>query len=145
MITRFLLLETFKPATMTELENPAPKIFPKKERTTTTTLTESGEVNAMNVYDWVKDINDPEHPLTLEQLNIVEEENITIDNTRRHVHICFTPTIPHCSMSTLIGLTIRTRLDRMLPPRWKSTVSFIYIFLVGRTQNASHWHVFRCA
>ncbi len=31
----------------------------------------------------------------------------------------FTPTVPHCSMATLIGLCIRVRLLRCLPPRFK--------------------------
>jgi hypothetical protein len=26
----------------------------------------------------IRDINDPEHPLTLEELNVVEEEKITV-------------------------------------------------------------------
>jgi len=31
----------------------------------------------------------------------------------------FTPTVEHCSMATLIGLCIRTKLLRSLPPRFK--------------------------
>lgn len=34
----------------------------------------------------------------------------------------FTPTIPHCSMSTLIGLSIRVKLLRSLPARYKVDV-----------------------
>ena len=34
----------------------------------------------------------------------------------------FTPTIPHCSMATLIGLSIRVRLLRALPRRFKVEV-----------------------
>ena len=34
----------------------------------------------------------------------------------------FTPTVPHCSMSTLIGLSIRTQLNRSLPPKYKCSV-----------------------
>lgn len=36
--------------------------------------------------------------------------------------VLFTPTIPHCSMATLIGLAIRVRLLRSLPPRFKVQV-----------------------
>ena len=32
------------------------------------------------------------------------------------VTIDFVPTVPHCSLATLIGLCIRTKLDRELPP-----------------------------
>lgn len=34
----------------------------------------------------------------------------------------FTPTIPHCSMATLIGLSIRVQLLRALPARFKVSV-----------------------
>lgn len=33
--------------------------------------------------------------------------------------VMFTPTVEHCSMATLIGLCIRTKLLRSLPPRFK--------------------------
>ncbi len=32
------------------------------------------------------------------------------------------PTIPHCSMATLIGLSLRVKLLRSLPPRFKVVV-----------------------
>jgi len=35
----------------------------------------------------------------------------------------FSPTIPHCSMATLIGLCIRVKLIRSLPSRFKVTVA----------------------
>ena len=35
------------------------------------------------------------------------------------VDIFFTPTVPHCSLATLIGLTIRVKLMRTLPKRFK--------------------------
>ena len=38
------------------------------------------------------------------------------------VHVRFTPTIPHCSMATLIGLSIRVKLLRSLPSRFKVDV-----------------------
>ena len=48
----------------------------------------------------IRDINDPEHPLTLEQLNVVTEEQIAIDADKHDIKVMFTPTIPHCSMAT---------------------------------------------
>lgn len=33
--------------------------------------------------------------------------------------VYLTPTIPHCSMSTLIGLSLRVRLLRALPARYR--------------------------
>ena len=38
------------------------------------------------------------------------------------VIVRFTPTIPHCSMATLIGLCIRVKLARSLPRRYKVSV-----------------------
>lgn len=36
--------------------------------------------------------------------------------------VTFTPTVEHCSMATLIGLCIRVKLLRVLPPRFKVDV-----------------------
>jgi len=86
-------------------------------------------LDAREVFDLVRSVTDPEHPLTLEQLAVVNEAHITVDEgdaaTRRAptVHLAFTPTIPHCSMATLIGLSLRVRLMRALPPRYKVDVS----------------------
>ncbi|KAH9635895.1 hypothetical protein HF086_002455 [Spodoptera exigua] len=55
------------------------------------------------IFDLIRNINDPEHPLTLEELRVVEESNIKVDNKDNTVVVSFTPTIPHCSMATLIG------------------------------------------
>jgi len=74
------------------------------------------------VFDLIREINDPEHPLTLEQLHVVTEEQITVDDSRSRVEVEFTPTIPHCSMATLIGLAIRVKLLRSLPERFKVDV-----------------------
>lgn len=67
----------------------------------------------------IRSINDPEHPLTLEQLNVVEQSLVKVDDTNNYVKVQFTPTIPHCSMATLIGLAIRVQLLRSLPDRFK--------------------------
>lgn len=58
--------------------------------------------------DLVRSISDPEHPLTLEQLAVVSAAQIIVTNgLRPHVLVEFTPTIPHCSMATLIGKLLR--------------------------------------
>ncbi|CAG8711046.1 1324_t:CDS:2, partial [Acaulospora morrowiae] len=59
------------------------------------------------------------HPLTLEELNVTQLDHVKIDSKNNRVLIEFTPTIPHCSMATLIGLCIRVRLLRSLPERFK--------------------------
>ena len=49
-------------------------------------------------------------------------EHVTIDDPGNRVLVQFTPTIPHCSMATLIGLSIRVRLLRSIPRRFKVDV-----------------------
>eukprot|EP00457_Paulinella_chromatophora_P012484 gb/GEZN01012694.1/.p1 GENE.gb/GEZN01012694.1/~~gb/GEZN01012694.1/.p1 ORF type:complete len:169 (-),score=39.54 gb/GEZN01012694.1/:430-936(-) len=80
-------------------------------------------IDALEVYDMLRHINDPEHPLTLEQLNVIQLELIKVDDDRATADVHFTPTIPHCSMATLIGLSIRVKLLRSLPSRFKVTVN----------------------
>jgi len=111
---------------MSALENATPRVYAKvadRERTIND-LDESvaDMVDAREIFDLIRDINDPEHPLTLEQLNVVQEELINVDDARNMVDIRFTPTIPHCSMATLIGLAIRVKLLRSLPARFKVSV-----------------------
>uniref|UniRef100_D8PTG2 MIP18 family-like domain-containing protein n=1 Tax=Schizophyllum commune (strain H4-8 / FGSC 9210) TaxID=578458 RepID=D8PTG2_SCHCM len=67
--------------------------------------------------DLIRNIYDPEHPNTLEELRVVSAPQIAID--RNFIDVEFTPTVPHCGMSTLIGLSIRVRLLRSLPDRYK--------------------------
>ncbi|KAJ9115075.1 Cytosolic iron-sulfur assembly component 2B [Naganishia vaughanmartiniae] len=82
---------------------------------------EAEDIDEQEVFDLIRSITDPEHPLTLEQLAVVSASQIKVSNKKGHerVLIEFTPTIPHCSMATLIGLTLRVRLLRALPPRYK--------------------------
>jgi metal-sulfur cluster biosynthetic enzyme len=78
---------------------------------------------SQEIFEHIRNINDPEHPLTLEQLNVVSSDNVDINDASSEVRIRFTPTIPHCSMATLIGLSIRVKLLRSLPPRFKVHIS----------------------
>lgn len=80
------------------------------------------EIDNREVFDLIRCINDPEHPLTLEELNVVDCDNVHVNDKESTVEILFTPTIPHCSMATLIGLSIRVKLLRSLPPRFKVDV-----------------------
>ncbi len=45
-----------------------------------------------------------------------------VQDNGNHVFVQFTPTIPHCSMATLIGLCLRVKLHRSLPARFKIDV-----------------------
>jgi len=71
------------------------------------------------VFELLRDIQDPEHPLTLEQLSVIKLDGIDIKDNESRLTVHFTPTVPHCSMSTLIGLSLRVKLLRSLPPRFK--------------------------
>ncbi|KAI8924550.1 hypothetical protein BC831DRAFT_402333 [Entophlyctis helioformis] len=76
-------------------------------------------IDASEIFELIRNINDPEHPLTLEQLNVAQESLISVSTETNSIMVRFTPTIPHCSMATLIGLCIRVRLLRSLPARFK--------------------------
>ena len=53
---------------------------------------------------------------------MVQMENIHVNDAGNLIDLTFTPTIPHCSMSTLIGLSITVKLIRSLPRRFKINV-----------------------
>lgn len=50
---------------------------------------------------------------------MVSEDQVECDDALGTVAVEFTPTVEHCSMATLIGLCIRVKLLRVLPPRFK--------------------------
>jgi metal-sulfur cluster biosynthetic enzyme len=95
-------------------------------------------LDAEEIFEIVRNIQDPEHPLTLEQLGVVSCEQIEVRDEidgdggdaetdadgegGSYVRVRFTPTIPACSMATLIGLAIKVKLQRSLPPRFKVSV-----------------------
>ncbi|XP_051157934.1 MIP18 family protein galla-2 [Leptopilina boulardi] len=109
-----------------QLENVNPTLYKKVDERKVTADEENEDVvdefDAREIFDIVRNINDPEHPLTLEELKVVEEDLIEVDNKKNAILVKFTPTIPHCSMATLIGLSIRVQLLRALPARFKVTV-----------------------
>jgi len=75
-------------------------------------------IDANEVFDLLRSITDPEHPTTtLEQLGVISVDQIKVTGDR--VDVQFTPTVPHCGMATLIGLSVRVRLLRSLPTRFK--------------------------
>lgn len=80
------------------------------------------EVNSSEIFEYIRHLNDPEHPLTLEQLNVVSIDNIAVNDKENSIIVQFTPTIPHCSMATLIGLCLRVKLLRSIPSRFKVTI-----------------------
>lgn len=85
-------------------------------------------IDAREIFAHIKDINDPEHPYSLEQLAVVSPENIVVDDEKSRATVYFTPTVEHCSMATLIGLSIRVQLLRVLPRRFKVDVRLVLIW-----------------
>ncbi len=77
------------------------------------------EIDALEVFDMIRYIDDPEHPNSLEELKVVYPEGIKVAKHLNTVRVQFTPTIPNCGMATLIGLMIRVKLHRGLPSHFK--------------------------
>eukprot|EP00239_Pterosperma_sp_CCMP1384_P003626 CAMPEP_0197852904 /NCGR_PEP_ID=MMETSP1438-20131217/21678_1 /TAXON_ID=1461541 /ORGANISM="Pterosperma sp., Strain CCMP1384" /LENGTH=146 /DNA_ID=CAMNT_0043467127 /DNA_START=59 /DNA_END=496 /DNA_ORIENTATION=+ len=77
------------------------------------------QFDSEELFQHLRNIIDPEHPYTLEQLKVISEEQITVDDAANRIRVEFTPTVEHCSMATLIGLSLRLMLLRILPRRFK--------------------------
>ncbi|XP_061692805.1 cytosolic iron-sulfur assembly component 2B [Syngnathoides biaculeatus] len=110
----------------TQLENANPVIFERSGERLLTAADEDEDVHDpiddREIFDLIRSINDPEHPLSLEELNVVEQFRVKVNDADSNVDVAFTPTIPHCSMATLIGLSIKVKLLRSLPDRFKIDV-----------------------
>nr|GMD30210.1 protein AE7-like [Ipomoea batatas] len=100
---------------VSELINANPIVYEKKERR----APRIQDQNSLTSLHHLRDIKDPEHPYSLEELKVITEDAIEIDDKRNHVTVTFTPTVEHCSMATVIGLCLRVKLMRCLPSRYK--------------------------
>ncbi|KAG5839576.1 cytosolic iron-sulfur assembly component 2A [Anguilla rostrata] len=84
--------------------------------------TKKMEEKALEVYDVIRTIRDPEKPNTLEELDVVSEKCVEVEDLGDEEYLIiirFTPTVPHCSLATLIGLCLRVKLQRCLPFKHK--------------------------
>ncbi|KAF8659412.1 hypothetical protein HU200_058625 [Digitaria exilis] len=98
-------------------------------------------LDPLDVFDTVRDIKDPEHPYSLEQLSVLSQESISVDEKLGRIqYVCcmltlyprtpflhlitFTPTVQHCSMATVIGLCLRLKLMQNFPPHFKVLLCF---------------------
>nr|XP_011465107.1 PREDICTED: MIP18 family protein At1g68310 [Fragaria vesca subsp. vesca] len=109
---------------VSELINANPVIYGKKERRVRSVPSAADEnavepIDQEEIFDHIRDIKDPEHPYSLEELKVISEDAIEVDDVRGHVRVTFTPTVEHCSMATVIGLCLRVKLLRSLPSRFK--------------------------
>ncbi len=86
-----------------------------------------------DVLDLISTITDPEHPVSLGQLSVINLSDIRISpspakgimpgaNTLVEVFVDITPTITHCSLATILGLAVRVRLEHALPPNYRVDV-----------------------
>ncbi|KAK6117010.1 hypothetical protein DH2020_049254 [Rehmannia glutinosa] len=106
------------------LINANPIVYEKKERRTRSTPADVDEyaveaIDQLEIFEHIRDIKDPEHPYSLEELKVISEDAIEVDDKHSYVRVTFTPTVEHCSMATVIGLCLRVKLMRSLPPRYK--------------------------
>lgn len=90
-------------------------------------------IDQQEIFDLISTISDPEHPLTLGQLAVVNLPDIRLDpppapgvgpslDTVTTVTVELTPTVNHCSLATIIGLAVRVRLEACLPPNYRVDV-----------------------
>ncbi|XP_077451683.1 cytosolic iron-sulfur assembly component 2A isoform X1 [Stigmatopora argus] len=80
------------------------------------------EEKALEVYDVIRTIRDPEKPNTLEELDVVTENCVEVRELGPEEYLIiikFSPTVPHCSLATLIGLCLQVKLQRCLPFKHK--------------------------
>ncbi|QPG95258.1 hypothetical protein C2857_007914 [Epichloe festucae Fl1] len=89
-------------------------------------------IDEQEIFDLISTISDPEHPVSLGQLSIVNINDIHITpspvhgvpdpNTIVQVVVEITPTVTHCSLATVLGLGVRVRLEQCLPPNYRVDV-----------------------
>ncbi|EQK98925.1 hypothetical protein G6O67_007582 [Ophiocordyceps sinensis] len=95
-------------------------------------LCDADPIDEQEIYDLISTISDPEHPVSLGQLSVINLPDIQItpspalgvpdQNTIVQVSVQITPTITHCSLATVIGLGVRVRLEKVLPPNYRVDV-----------------------
>ncbi|KAK4748389.1 hypothetical protein SAY87_014975 [Trapa incisa] len=110
---------------MSGLINANPVVYEKKERRVRSIPANLDDeytvepIDQLEIFDHLRDIKDPEHPYSLEELKVISEDAIEIDDSNSYVRVTFTPTVEHCSMATIIGLCLRVKLTRSLPSKYK--------------------------
>lgn len=69
------------------------------------------------LFGLIRHIADPEHPHSIEALGVVYKEGVHVSRSgeQEAVEVEFKPTVPHCSLATLIGLCIRRRILQSVP------------------------------
>jgi metal-sulfur cluster biosynthetic enzyme len=73
-------------------------------------------LNRELIYEFLKDIRDPEKDATIEELDLIDEESIIITKGDGKSYITISiewkPTTPNCSLALNIGLCMRYKLKK---------------------------------
>ncbi|GFX30854.1 cytosolic iron-sulfur assembly component 2A [Trichonephila clavipes] len=87
------------------------------------------------IYDIIRTIRDPEKPQTLEELEVINEKDIsvTLNSKCSVITIELTPTVPHCSLATVLGLCVRMKLEKYWGKKYK-----LDVFLKEGTHTSVH-------
>lgn len=107
------------------MENESPIILEKNNSQFKINLVDGKllDVTRESVFQLLRNILDPEHPYSLEQLGVISLEDITITDLFddsiicskgqhiKSINVIFTPTVPHCSMAGIIGLAVAYTLN----------------------------------
>lgn len=104
-----------------------------------------------SIYEKLAEICDPEFNQTLEELNVISEDNVILNNNDKtsplSISITFKPTVPHCSFASLIGLTIiyaiyntinEINFSPSLPSHVSSDEAYKYVKVSVCLQPGSH-------
>ncbi len=70
----------------------------------------------------LRTVKDPEKPNTLEDLQVITDESVQVQPFEEDgylVRIDFNPTVPHCSLASLIGLCLRGKIQKNMVERIK--------------------------
>ncbi|CUV07496.1 unnamed protein product [Cryptosporidium hominis] len=113
----------FKPVDENNIEEvDANSLFYFENRELNNTI---NQVTKNDVYECIKDIIDPEYPLTLEQLNVVSLENIIINHEEQIIFVFFKPTVTSCSQASLIGLSLYYKLHTVFNKNFKIIIKVV--------------------
>ena len=120
-----------------ELSNPFPTVLSSTSAPDSPLPLDDPSLDGLRdeLFSLIRRIQDPEHHLSLEQLGVVRKAHISfhpVDEARQGGQeegegvsgvkedavvalVEFTPTVPHCSLATTIGLCIRTKVQSTIP------------------------------
>ncbi|XP_024933997.2 protein AE7 isoform X2 [Ziziphus jujuba] len=107
-----------------EFFNANPVVYKKKERQVRGAPSDTDEsavepIDHLEVFDHLRNIKDPEHHYSLEELRVISEDAIEVEDHCSFVRVTFTPTVNSCGMALVIALCLRMKLMRSLPSRYK--------------------------